>query len=262
VGEAFIYTIYTLKDYKKIAFLTLLLYIIVLTWFIPNLGITTLPLGLIVLFSATSFFVTLAQKTRTLQSYIYNLKQQNMWATMLDCIPTSVSLTGGLLIVGGIVLVAFLYLFHNNNFYQELIFWVTQRSEIFVTSVILGFIYIFMVTYNFPGKLGKIIFSDTFGQKLFLFFSIFFDIRFPFKAFHLDYLLIYFRWITISSILLYFLWELVSKILFRQYSALLSFLFLLMVVFIFIFVVIFTFFSGWKSWELIERIEEEEEMRR
>jgi hypothetical protein len=265
VGEAFFYTIQTLKDYQKIAVLTLILYIITLTLFIPNLGLTTLPLGLILLFSATSFFVKLAQKTKTIESYIYNLKQQNMLATLLACIPTSVALTGGIIIVSGIILVGYLYLRHTpitHNFYQKLTYLATSGPEAFIFLMVAILLYFWIITYNFLGKLGKIIFTDSFGQKLYLFFSIFFDLRFFVRALHLDYLFIYIKWLGSVLALLYFQIDLLSQIINREFSPLVSLLLLVVVDFLFLFTAIFTFFSGWKGWEIMEQIEEEEELKK
>jgi|GEM_PF-2335378 len=265
VGEAFFYTIQTLKDYQKILILTLILYIITLTFFIPNLGLTTLPLGFILLFSSTSFFVKLAQKTKTIDSYAYNLKQQSILATLLACIPTSVALTGGIIIVGGIILVAYLYIQHTSvvrNFYQNLTYLATSGPGTFISLVVGILLYFWIITYNFLGKLGKIIFNDNFGQKIYLFFSIFFDLKFFIRALHLEYLLIYIKWLGSTLALFYFQWDILSKIINKEFSPLLSLFLLSIVDFLFLFNSIFTFFSGWKGWEIMEEIEEEEELKK
>jgi hypothetical protein len=255
MGESLYYTIYTLKDYRKVGILTAIFYLLSLTFFIPNLSVMTLLIGLLLLFSASSFFVYLSNRTTGLENYIYNLKNQSLWATFLHCLPSAVALLFSVVVVGGVALLLYLYIQDfqlMNNWPRSLLYFITHRPRLFTFFTTLLLLYTFIISYNFPGKLGAMLQTRPLPRKVATLFSTFVDLRFFINALHLSYFAVYFRWVFVSFTLFYFVGEVFFAVL-DKLGVIGAVLTLLLTDFIFIFTIIYTFFSANEAYYIYKR---------
>jgi len=255
MGESFYYTLYTLKDYRKIGILTGVYYLFSITFFVPNVSIITLLIALQFLFSSSSFFVYLSNRTTGLENYIYNLREQSIWAMFLHCIPSATALLFLMVIVGGVGIITFLHI-SNLDFIgrweKALLYFITYRPTIFSLITILTILYLFIISYNFPGKLGAMIHEKSFTKKVLILASTFWDLKFFLNALHLNYFAIYFRWVFISFTLFYFIGEVFFSVL-EKMGAIGGLITLLLIDFILIFSLIYTFFSGNEAYYIYKK---------